>query len=292
MVGLGRMGANMTVRLLRGGHEVVAYDVRPEATRDVVAQGAAGATALEDLAARLEPPRSVWVMVPAGEITAQTLEALGEALEPGDLIVDGGNSHFTDTQERARLLEQRGIRLLDAGTSGGVWGLKEGYCLMVGGEQEDFGRIEPVLKTLAPADGYAHVGPSGAGHFVKMVHNGVEYALLQAYGEGFELLERGPFELDLPAVAEVWRHGSVVRSWLLDLTALALRDDPHLETVSDWMNDSGEGRWTVQTAIDHALPTPTIALSLFARFSSRQEQSFAGKLVAALRKEFGGHSVR
>jgi 6-phosphogluconate dehydrogenase len=234
----------------------------------------------------------VWVMVPAGEVTSRTIAELSGLLARGDTIVDGGNSNYADTIERAKALGQLGIHLVDAGTSGGIWGLSEGYCLMVGADEGPFARLEGVLATLAPANGYARVGPPGAGHFVKMVHNGIEYALMQSYGEGFEILDSSEFELDLASIAELWRHGSVVRSWLLDLTASALASDPRLEHVSDYVEDSGEGRWTVKTAIDGAVPAPAIALALFARFRSRQEQSFSGRLLAALRKEFGGHAVR
>ena len=292
MVGLGRMGANMSVRLLHGKHEVTAYDVNPEAAEKLAAQGARPVASLGDLAADLSAPRVVWVMVPAGEITDQTLTAVAELLEPGDVVVDGGNSHYSDTKERAARLAVRGVELVDAGTSGGVWGLREGYSLMVGASPEAFARLEPIFATLAPEGGYARVGPSGAGHFTKMIHNGVEYALMQAYGEGFELLRSSEFDLDLAQIAEVWRHGSVVRSWLLDLVASALGKDPDLDGVRGYVEDSGEGRWTVETAVDRAVPAPVIAASLFARFSSRQEDSFAAKLLAALRNEFGGHPVR
>jgi 6-phosphogluconate dehydrogenase len=292
MVGLGRMGANMSVRLLHGKHEVTAYDVNPEAAEKLAAQGARPVASMEDLAADLSAPRVVWVMVPAGEITDQTLTALAELLETGDVLVDGGNSHYSDTKERAARLAGRGVELVDAGTSGGVWGLREGYSLMVGASPEAFARLEPIFATLAPEGGYAHVGPSGAGHFTKMIHNGVEYALMQAYGEGFELLRSSEFDLDLAQIAEVWRHGSVVRSWLLDLVASALTKDPDLNGVRGFVEDSGEGRWTVETAVHRAVPAPVIAASLFARFSSRQEDSFAAKLLAALRNEFGGHPVR
>jgi 6-phosphogluconate dehydrogenase len=291
MVGLGRMGANMSVRLLHGKHEVTAYDVNSETAEKLAAQGARPVASLGDLAADLSAPRVVWVMVPAGEITDQTLTAVAELLEPGDVVVDGGNSHYSDTKERAARFAGRGVELVDAGTSGGVWGLREGYSLMVGASPEAFARLEPIFATLAPEGGYALVGPSGAGHFTKMIHNGVEYALMQAYGEGFELLRSSEFDLDLAQIAEVWRHGSVVRSWLLDLVASALGKDPDLDGVRGYVEDSGEGRWTVETAIQRAVPAPVIAASLFARFSSRQEDSYAAKLLAALRNEFGGHPV-
>jgi 6-phosphogluconate dehydrogenase len=285
MVGLGRMGSNMAKRLRRDGHEVIGYDPNPEAT-DVAS--------LQELVGKLNTPRTVWVMVPSGDVTEETLHELGELLEPGDLVVDGGNSNFRHTMRHAKELEERELLFADAGTSGGVWGLDEGYCLMVGGSDEAIQRLEPALATLAPPDGWAHVGPSGAGHFVKMVHNGVEYGLLQAYGEGFEILQRSKeFDLDLSKVAEVWRHGSVVRSWLLDLLAGALAEDPRLESgIQGYVEDSGEGRWTVFEAIEEEVPATVIASSLFGRFASRQEESFAMKVIAALRREFGGHSVK
>ncbi len=292
MVGLGRMGANMAVRLLHGEHDVTAYDVNPEAAKKLATDGARSVTSLEDLVADLTAPRVTWIMVPAGEITDQTVNALARLLDPGDIVVDGGNSHYTDTKKRATRLARDGVELVDAGTSGGIWGLREGYSLMVGASPETFVRLEPIFATLAPEGGYAHVGPSGAGHFTKMIHNGVEYALMQAYGEGFELLKSSEFDLDLAQIAEVWRHGSVVRSWLLDLVAAALSKDPDLDGVRGYVEDSGEGRWTVETALNSAVPAPVIAASLFARFSSRQEDSFAAKLLAALRNEFGGHAVR
>ena len=292
MVGLGRMGANMTVRLLRGGHEVVAHDVNPEAVEDASKEGARGASSLEDLVEQLDAPRTVWVMVPAGSVTTQTIDSLASLLSGGDAIVDGGNSRYTESIARASELAEREIAFVDAGTSGGVWGLTEGYCLMVGGDEATFKRLEPLFATLAPENGYAHVGPPGAGHLVKMIHNGIEYGLMQAYGEGFELLKASEFGLDLPQIAELWRHGSVIRSWLLDLAARALAHDPELDGIAGYVEDSGEGRWTIEHAIDHAVPAPALALSLFARFSSRQQESFAAKLLAALRQEFGGHPVR
>jgi 6-phosphogluconate dehydrogenase len=289
MVGLGRMGGNMTRRLLKRGHDVVGYARDPESIRAVEAEGASGAGSLEELVAKLVAPKTVWLMIPAGDPTEQTITSLRDLLEEGDVVIDGGNSKYTDSMRRARDLSSRGISFVDAGTSGGIWGLDYGYCLMIGAERDVFERLEPIFSALAPSDGYAHVGPPGSGHFTKMVHNGVEYALMQAYGEGFEILRAGEFDLDLAQIAEVWRHGSVVRSWLLDLAATALAQDPELKEVSDWVEDSGEGRWTVHTAIDSAVPAPAITLSLFRRFASRQEESFSNKLLAALRKEFGGH---
>ncbi|MEA2434819.1 MAG: 6-phosphogluconate dehydrogenase [Actinomycetota bacterium] len=291
MVGLGRMGANMTTRLLRGEHAVVAFDLNPEAVAKVADEGATGASSLRDLVDKMATPRAIWLMLPAGEITQSTIDELEGLLKPGDTIVDGGNSRYTDSVTRATQLFKRGISFIDAGVSGGIWGLEEGFCLMVGADPEEFARLEPIFKTLAPEDGYARVGPPGAGHFTKMVHNGIEYGLMQAYGEGFELLRSSDFDLDLGQIAEVWRRGSVVRSWLLDLAARALAADPELSELSDEVDDSGEGRWTIETAIDNAVPVPTIALSLFARFASRQDESFSNKLIAALRKEFGGHAV-
>ncbi|MBI4728008.1 MAG: decarboxylating 6-phosphogluconate dehydrogenase [Acidobacteria bacterium] len=285
MVGLGRMGAAMAERLRRGGHEVVGFDRDPSLGQ---------VSSLGTLVARLPAPRAVWLMVPAGPAVEETLGALAGLLGPGDLVVDGGNSNFRDSMRRARDLAARGLLFCDAGTSGGVWGLEEGYCLMVGGTEEAFRRIEPALSTLAPEAGYVRAGPPGAGHFVKMVHNGIEYGLLQAYAEGFDVL-RGSKEfpdLDLAAIAELWRHGSVVRSWLLDLAARALADDPGLERVRGWVEDTGEGRWTVLEAIEEGVPAPATAAALFARFDSRREDSFAMKLVAALRREFGGHQVK
>ncbi|MDQ3620849.1 MAG: decarboxylating 6-phosphogluconate dehydrogenase [Actinomycetota bacterium] len=292
MVGLGKMGANMTRRLLRHHHKVVVYDVNQKAAEGLASEGAVGASSLEDLVSQLEGPRTIWIMVPAGDVTDRTVAELGELLESGDTLVDGGNSRYTDSMARAQALAPKEVSFVDAGTSGGVWGLEEGYCLMLGGEKGAIERLEPILTALAPENGFAHVGPSGAGHFTKMVHNGVEYGLMQAYGEGFELLQSSPFDLDLGQVAEVWRHGSVVRSWLLDLAARALKEDPGLQRVEGWVEDSGEGRWTLETAIDNAVPIPVIAQALFARFASRQDESFSAKMLAALRNQFGGHSIR
>ncbi|HET6771196.1 MAG TPA: decarboxylating 6-phosphogluconate dehydrogenase [Actinomycetota bacterium] len=292
MVGLGRMGGNMSIRLLRAGHEVVGYARSEESRERVARQGANSAASLEELVSALDPPRAVWVMVPAGDPTESTVTQLGELLQAGDVIVDGGNSLFRDSVRRAAELSKKGLMFVDAGVSGGIWGLEEGYCLMLGGESGAVDHLEPVLTALAPENGWARVGPSGSGHFVKMVHNGIEYGLLQSFGEGFEILNASVYDLDLHQVAELWRRGSVVRSWLLDLLAVALSRDPELARVKDYVEDSGEGRWTVLSAIDEDVPAPVTALSLFARFASRQEESFSAKVIAALRKEFGGHAVR
>ncbi len=292
MVGLGRMGGNMTARLLQHGHEVVAFDPSPEAVDRTVQAGAAGASSLQDLVSRLEGPRVVWLMVPAGEITETTVRELGGLLSSEDVVVDGGNSFYKDSMRRAGQLEAAGIRFVDCGTSGGIWGLENGYCLMVGGDRVAVKLVEPAFLALAPEGGYAHVGPSGAGHFVKMVHNGIEYGLLAAYGEGFEILQRSGFDLDLLRIASIWRYGSVVRSWLLDLLHEALEKDPQLERIKGYVEDSGEGRWTVQAAIEENVPAPVTTVALFNRFSSRQEESFSAKVIAALRNEFGGHAVK
>ena len=283
MIGLGRMGGNMAERLRRGKHEVIGYSRDPEVS-DV--------RSLSELVERLAPPRTAWVMVPAGDPTEETIRALAGLLQKGDLIVDGGNSNFRDSMRRGKELEERELLFLDAGTSGGIWGLDIGYCLMVGGSEDAFRRAEPALKTLAPEDGYAHVGPVGAGHFTKMVHNGIEYAMLQSYAEGFEILEASQFDLDLHQLAALWNHGSVVRSWLLELAESAFAKDPKLSEIRGYVDDSGEGRWTVLEAINESVAAPTIAASLFARFVSRQEDAFAMKVIAALRNEFGGHAVK
>jgi 6-phosphogluconate dehydrogenase len=284
MVGLGRMGSNMAERLRRGGHDVMGYDRDPQVSE---------VPSLEGLVGRLDPPRVVWLMVPAGDPAEQTIASVAALLNGGDLVVDGGNSNFRDSMRRASQLADRGILFCDAGTSGGIWGLSEGYCLMVGGARDAFERIEPALKTLAPEGGFAHVGPAGSGHFAKMVHNGIEYGMLQAYAEGFEILAGSKLfpDLDLHQIAELWRHGSVVRSWLLDLSERALATDPKLETIRGYVEDSGEGRWTILEAIEEDVPAPVTAISLFARFASRQDDSFAMKMIAALRQEFGGHAV-
>lgn len=293
MIGLGRMGGNMVKRLLRDGHEIVAHARRPEAVAAAVADGATGASSLPEMTRKLPTPRVIWIMVPAGDTVDQVINEVLPYLSEGDILVDGGNSFYKDSMRRAARLEDAGIGFLDAGVSGGVWGLQEGYCLMVGGKAEAFQHVEPLLKSLAPTDGYARVGQCGAGHMVKMVHNGIEYGMLQAYAEGFELLQaKKEFSLDLDQIATVWQHGSVVRSWLLDLLHLALREDPQLDGVRGWVDDSGEGRWAVMEAIEQAVPLPVITESLFARFRSRQEDSFAGKVIAALRNQFGGHAVK
>ena len=295
MIGLGRMGGNMTQRLLRAGHRVVVYDPQVEAVQSLTREGAAGADSLHDLIEQLTPPRAVWVMVPAGEATASAIDTLADSLSPGDTVIDGGNSNYKDSIRRAETLAGKGLSFLDAGTSGGIWGLAEGYSMMIGGDEAAFRRLEPIFQSLAPGPdrGYGHVGPAGAGHFVKMVHNGIEYGLMQAYAEGFELMNaKQELNLDLARISQIWRYGSVVRSWLLDLTAAALEEDPGLDALQAYVEDSGEGRWTVQEAIDLNVPTPVISLSLQARFRSRQDQPFGAKLLAAMRNQFGGHAVR
>ena len=292
MVGLGRMGGNMVERLLEGGHDVVAYARSAESVQEAVRRGATGAPSLQELVAKLEGPRVVWLMIPVGRPVEETVGELRGRLAPGDIVVDGGNSRFSDSERRARELAESGIAFLDSGTSGGVWGLKEGYCLMIGGAADAFRRVEPVFKTLAPPDGYAHVGPAGSGHYVKMIHNAIEYGMLQAYGEGFEMLQASGYDLDLSRIAELWTHGAVVRSWLLDLLVLALRGDPKLASIRGYVDDSGMGRWTLQEAVARGVPTPAFADSLFARFASRQDESFSAKVIAALRNQFGGHAVK
>jgi 6-phosphogluconate dehydrogenase len=316
MIGLGRMGGNMVRRLLQGGHECGVWDRDPAAVQGLAGEGAIGGETLDDFIQRLRPPRTAWIMVPAGKPTEDMVASLGERLAAGDVIIDGGNSHFKDDVRRARELATRGIHYVDAGTSGGVWGRERGYCLMIGGDREVVERLDPIWKTLAPGHGaieatpgragrggtaelgYLHCGPAGAGHFVKMVHNGIEYGLMQAYAEGLDILrgasseELPPehrFSLDLADITEVWRRGSVVSSWLLDLTASALAESPELTEYSGFVQDSGEGRWTIETAIEEAVPAPVLAASLFARFRSRREQSFADKVLSAMRHKFGGH---
>ncbi len=282
----------MAQRLLEGRHRVVVHDRDPAAIEVVKAKGAVPAYSLEELVEGLPAPRAVWLMVPAGEPVTETIKALAPLLAPDDVIVEGGNSYYKDSLARAQYLHDKGIHFLDAGTSGGIWGLKVGYCLMVGGEEKVFRRLEPVFKTLAPPDGYAYVGPSGCGHFVKMIHNGIEYGMLEAYAEGFELLHASPYDLDLPQLAKLWNQGSVIRSWLLELAERALASDPDLSAIQGFVEDSGEGRWTVLEAVERDVPAPALALSLFARFRSRQDESFGAKLIAALRQEFGGHRVK
>jgi 6-phosphogluconate dehydrogenase len=291
-VGLGRMGLNMVTRLMRGGHAIVAYDRSPDAVARAEAAGAQGVSSLAALASALAVPRVVWVMVPAGDPTETTVTALGDLLTAGDTIVDGGNTNFHDDVRRAQTLTARRIHYIDAGTSGGIWGLQEGYCLMVGGEADVCQRLEPIFLTLAPPDGYLRVGDHGAGHYVKMIHNGIEYGLMQAYAEGFELLQQSAYGIDLPAVSKLWNHGSVVRSWLLELAARALAEDADLSGLKGYVDDSGEGRWTIHEGIDRGVPLPVITAALYARFRSRQDNPFADRMLAALRNQFGGHAVK
>ena len=292
-VGLGRMGGNMVHRLRRDGdHAVVAFDPNPDARHNVEQFGASTADSLEALVSRLDAPRAVWVMVSAGDVTGSTIATLATLLQPGDTIIDGGNSNYHDTMARGEQCATKGIHLIDAGTSGGIWGLQVGYCIMAGGDKQAIDRLLPIFTTLAPPDGFLHVGPTGAGHFTKMVHNGVEYTMLQGYAEGFDLLQASQFDLDLHGIAHLWNQGSVVRSWLLELAEAAFQRDPALSTLRGYVDDSGEGRWTVQEAIEMRVPAPTIALSLFMRFDSRRDDSFANKVIAALRNEFGGHPVK
>lgn len=295
MIGLGRMGGNMVRRLLKGGHRVVVHDPVKTIQEAVVKGGAVGAGSISELVNMLGRPRAIWLMVPSGSPTEETISKLLTGLTAGDVVIDGGNSNYRDSMRRAEILVKKGLIFLDVGTSGGIWGLTEGYCLMVGGDLNAYNRLKPIFQTLAPSPetGYGYVGPSGAGHFVKMVHNGIEYGLMQAYAEGFQLmLAKEEFGLDLGQIAEVWRYGSVVRSWLLDLTAAALKEDAKLEHYQPYVEDSGEGRWTVEEAVSLGVPLPVISLALQMRFRSRQPQSFSDKLLAALRKQFGGHAVR
>jgi 6-phosphogluconate dehydrogenase len=319
MIGLGRMGGNIVRRLMRHGHECVVYDLAADAVKQLASEGAEGAGSLPDFVKKLRPPRVAWVMVPAGEPTEALVNKLGELMQRGDIIIDGGNSYFKDDVRRARALAPRGIHYVDVGTSGGVWGLERGYCMMIGGPESVVQHLDPLLKALAPGrgdipitpgreklnptaeEGYLHCGPAGAGHFVKMIHNGIEYGIMQAYAEGFEIFKSAAgdglpadlrYELSLPDIAEVWRRGSVVASWLLDLTAIALTEDPELEGFSGHVQDSGEGRWTIMAAIEEAVPVDVLATSLFVRFRSRQSSSFAEKMLSAMRKQFGGHVER
>ena len=292
-IGLGRMGANMVRRLVRDGHEIVVYNRTPEKTTEIASEGATPSYSIEELVDKLAKPRAVWIMVPAGDATEAQIDELLEHLEPGDTIVDGGNTNFHDDVRRHAALKERGIHYVDAGTSGGIWGLQVGYCLMVGGDADAVTPLEPIFRTLAPEGGYLHVGGPGAGHYVKMVHNGIEYGLMQAYAEGFEIMHASAYDLDLAAISELWMQGSVVRSWLLELAGRAFRaNGQDLEQLKGWVADSGEGRWTVQEAIDLDVPAPVITLSLLTRFRSRQDDSYGAKVLAALRNEFGGHAVK
>ncbi len=291
-IGLGRMGLAMVERLAKRRHRVVAYDQDAEKVKAARRKGARPANSLGGVLNQLRKPRVVWLMVPAGAPVAAVLRNLDAHLEAGDIVIDGGNSFYRDSMERAATLKEQGIHFLDVGTSGGIWGLKEGYCLMVGGETKAFKRAQPLFKTLAPKDGYAHVGPSGAGHFTKMAHNAIEYGMLEAYGEGFELMHQSEFGLDLHQLARLWNQGSVVRSWLLELTEAALARDPKLDKIRGYVEDSGEGRWSITDSVERGVPMPAIALSLYARFRSRQKESFSAKVIAALRQQFGGHAVK
>ena len=291
-VGLGKMGMNMVIRLRRDQHRVVVYDRSNDLIHQAEGHGCIGATSLADLVSKLSAPRAIWIMVPSGAPTEETVQAVAALLKPGDTIIDGGNTRFHDDVRRAAILKPQGIHYVDAGTSGGIWGLKVGYCLMVGGEEAAVQRLAPLFKTLAPDNGWAHVGAVGAGHYVKMVHNGIEYSMMQGYAEGFELMSKSEYKLDLGRVADLWMHGSVVRSWLLELAVGALKQDPKLEQLKGYVQDSGEGRWMIADAIEKDVPVPTLTTALFTRFRSRQEQSFAEKMLAALRNAFGGHAVR
>jgi 6-phosphogluconate dehydrogenase len=295
MIGLGRMGANMAQRLVKGGHRVIGYDPAPAARKLLEEKGARSASSLEALVGELEPPRILWLMVPAGEITDDTVRSLTPLLSPGDIVIDGGNSNFHDTQRRAATLEPKRVHFVDCGTSGGIWGLAEGYSMMIGGDESVVERLRPIFETLAPAPdkGWGRVGPVGAGHFTKMIHNGIEYGLMQAYAEGFSILQhKEEFKLDLHRIAEIWRHGSVVRSWLLDLTADALEKNPTLQGIAPYVADSGEGRWTLAEAIELGVPAFVIAASLLERLRSRDADSFSDKLLAAMRNQFGGHAIK
>jgi 6-phosphogluconate dehydrogenase len=291
-VGLGRMGLNMVTRLVRGGHAIVAFDRSADAVARADTAGARGLASLDALVAALTPPRAVWVMVPSGDATESTVSALADLLSADDVIIDGGNTNFHDDVRRAKTLAAKRLHYVDAGTSGGIWGLQEGYCLMVGGEADVCKRLEPIFLTLAPTDGYLRVGDAGAGHYVKMIHNGIEYGLMQAYAEGFELMHESPYKVDLGAVAALWNHGSVVRSWLLELAARALAEDGDLSALEGYVEDSGEGRWTLQEAIERGVPLPAITAALYTRFRSRENNPFAERLLAALRNQFGGHAVK
>ncbi|MBI4400872.1 MAG: decarboxylating 6-phosphogluconate dehydrogenase [Nitrospirae bacterium] len=291
-IGLGKMGMNMVTRLQRDRHRVVVYDRSTDLIAQAKEQGCIGTSSLAEMASKLAAPRVVWIMVPSGAPTEETVLAMAALLQSGDIIIDGGNTRFHDDVRRAAELKQKGIHYVDVGTSGGIWGLKLGYCLMVGGEDAVVKRLEPIFKTLAPENGWAYMGGHGAGHYVKMVHNGIEYSMMQGYAEGFELMSKSEYRLDLAKIADLWMHGSVVRSWLLELTAEALKQDPKLEGLKGYVQDSGEGRWTILDALDKDVPVPTLTAALFTRFRSRQQESFAEKLLAAMRNAFGGHAVR
>jgi 6-phosphogluconate dehydrogenase len=291
-VGLGKMGLNMVTRLQRAGHRVTAYDRSADALAQATAVGCIGASSLADLVQRLKAPRAVWIMVPSGAPTEETVQAVAALLQPGDVVIDGGNTRFHDDVRRAKELALNNIHYIDAGTSGGIWGLKNGYCLMVGGDKEPVDRLAPIFQSLAPPNGWAHLGAVGAGHYVKMVHNGIEYSMMQGYAEGFELMSKSNYQLDLARIADLWMQGSVVRSWLLELAASALKDDPRLEKLKGFVQDSGEGRWMIVDAIEKDVPVPTLTTALFTRFRSRQTESFAEKMLAALRNAFGGHAVK
>ena len=291
-IGLGKMGMNMVARLRQGRHDLVTYDLSPDLVRESEGLGCVGAKSLDDLVGHLKPPRAIWVMVPSGIPTEGTVNTVSALLQSGDILIDGGNTHFHDDVRRAAVLKNMGLHYVDAGTSGGVWGLKLGYCLMVGGEESIVKSLSPIFATLAPENGWARMGGHGAGHYVKMVHNGIEYSMMQGYAEGFELMSKSQYSLDLAKIAELWMQGSVVRSWLLELTATALKEDPKLESLKGYVQDSGEGRWTILEALDKAVPVPTLTAALFTRFRSRQEESFAEKMLAAMRKAFGGHAVK
>ncbi|HUH96849.1 MAG TPA: decarboxylating 6-phosphogluconate dehydrogenase [Anaerolineales bacterium] len=295
MIGLGKMGLNMTARLARGGHRVIGFARTAATVQAAVENGAEGAHSLEEAVSKLSAPRVVWTMVPAGQTTDDTIQKLSDLLSRGDIVIDGGNSNYKDSLRHAALLESKGIEFLDCGTSGGIWGLREGYSMMIGGKVEVVEKMRPIFRTLAPAAdrGWGRVGPPGAGHFVKMIHNGIEYGMMQALAEGFDILRaKKEFDLNLAEIAEIWRYGSVVRSWLLDLTARALKDDPTLSDIQPWVEDSGEGRWTVAEAIDHDIPSPVITLALQMRFASRDDENFSARLLAAMRNQFGGHAVK
>ncbi len=295
MVGLGKMGANMTTRLIKNGQQVVVYDLNKDAIKKAESGGAIAAYSLQELVDNLEAPKAVWVMLPSGKPTEITINNLAELLDQDDIILDGGNSYYKDTVRRAQVLAEKGINYLDVGTSGGVWGLKEGYSMMIGGKAEAVKHLNPIFKTLAPGaeKGWGHVGPSGSGHFVKMVHNGIEYGMMQAYAEGFDLMhKKEEFALDMQQIANIWQDGSVVRSWLLDLTANALSENPEFDGIASWVPDSGEGRWTVMEAIETATPIPVISMALQSRFSSRDENAYSHKLLSALRNQFGGHAIK